>query len=179
MIETARQRRAQQTEAQYAADLRALRSAKEDDLKAIDERHKVLKNAYNLERLNIKEEYSMKRLETTTKIDHLKDQRTILLRRLQDTTDLEELSVGENELARITSQIENLRASRIRLDRQQHDAIADAENRFEQRCKDNQEERRAINKHYINEAEKLHEAYLQHVEQNRQERESEEGGEVV
>lgn len=179
MIDTARQRRAQQVEAKYAADLRRLRQAKEDDLQELNERFKVLKNAYRMECMNIKEEYSMKRLETTTKIDHMKDQRTILLRRLQDTTDLEELSVGENELARITSQIETLRASRIRLDRQQHDAFADAENRFEQRCKDNQEERRAINKHYINEAEKLHEAYLQHVEQNRQQREAEEGGDAV
>lgn len=176
MIDTARQRRAQQAEAKYAADLRALRAAKETDLKALDDRYKVLKNSFDNERMNIKEEYSMKRLDVTTKIDHMKDQRTILLRRIQDTTDSEELRVAQNELARITSQIESLRASRIRLDRQQHDALADAENRFENRRKDNQEERRAINKHYINKAEELHEAYLQLVEQNRQEREAEEGG---
>ena len=65
------------------------------------------------------------------------------------------------------------------LERQLVCALNDAEAVFDNRCKDNQEERRAINKHYISEAEKLHEAYLQHVEQNRQERESEEGGEAV
>lgn len=178
MIDTARQRRAQQAEAKYAADLRALRAAKEDDLKALDERYKVLKNSYNNERVSIKEEYSMKRIDITARIDRLKDQRTILLRRIQDTTDTEELRVAENELARITSQIESFRASRIKLDRQQHDALSDAENRFENRCKDNQEERRAINKHYIDEADKLHEAYLQVVEENRQLRDAEEGGEA-
>ena len=95
MIETARQRRAQQVEAKYAADLHRLRQAKEYELAQVDERHKIIKNSYRMERISIKEEYSMKRLDVTTKIDHLKDQRTILLRRIQDTTDIEELSVGE------------------------------------------------------------------------------------
>lgn len=177
MIETARQRRAQQAEAKYKADLRALRSAKADDLKALEERYKVLKNAYYMERNSIKEDFAMKRVKVTTNIDRLKDQRTILKQRLQNMTDNEEIYVAENEFARITSELENLRTSRIKLDRQEQDALADAENRFENRCKDGQEERRAINKHYINEAEKLHEAYLQIVEENRQMREAEEGGE--
>ena len=38
MIDTARQRRAQQVEAKYAADLRRLRQAKEDDLQELNER---------------------------------------------------------------------------------------------------------------------------------------------
>lgn len=179
MIETARQRRAQQAEAKHAADLRAMRAAKEEDLKAIDERYKVLKNAYNMERNSIKEDFAMKRVEVTANIDRLKDQRTILKQRLQNMTDNEEIYVAENEFARITSELEKLRTSRIKLDRQEQDALADAENRFENRCKDGQEERRAINKHYINEAEKLHEAYLQIVEENRQLREAEEGGAEV
>lgn len=177
MTETKRQLRAQQAEAKHAADLRALKAQKEEDLRVLDERHKVLKNSYDTERVNIKEEYSMKRLEVTTKIDHLKDQRTILLRRIQDTTDSEELHVAENELAGITSQIDALRASRIKLDRQQHDAMVDAEKKFEQRCKDSQAERRAVNQRYIEAAAKLHDEYLQIVEQNRQMREAEEGGE--
>ena len=176
MIDTARQRRAQQLEAKYAADLRRLRQAKEDDLKALEERHKVLKNAYNLERISIKENFAMKRIELTANIDRLKDQRTILKHRLQSMTYKEDICIAENEFARITSELEHLRSTRVKLDRQEQDALADAENRFENRCKDGQEERRAINKHYINEAEKLHESYLLHVEHNRQERENEEGG---
>ena len=79
----------------------------------------------------------------------------------------------------LTSKIEGLHKQVIGLERQLVCALNDAEAAFDNRCKDNQEERRAINKHYISEAEKLHEAYLQHVEQNRQEREAEEGGEAV
>lgn len=176
MIETARQRRAQQVEAKYAADLRRLRQAKEDELRELDERHKVIKSSYQNERHRIKDDYAMQRLDTTTRIDYLKDQRTILKQRLQCSTDMEEIAVAENEFARISADLEQLRARRITLDRQEHDAMADAEKSFDNRCKENQEERRAITKHYINEAEKLHETYLQHVEQNRQERESEEGG---
>ena len=176
MIDTSPQRRAQQAESKHAADLRALRAAKEDDLNALDERHKVLKNAYNQERTSIKEDFAMKRVKNTAKIDRLKDQRTILKQRLQCMTDIEEIAIAENEFARITSELENLRTSRIKLERQEQDALSDAENRFENRCKDGQEERRAINKHYIDEADKLHEAYLQVVEENRQLRDAEEGG---
>ena len=179
MTDTARQRRAQQVEAKYKKDLQILRQAKENDLQALDERYKVLKNSYRQERINIKEEYSMKRVKNTANIDRLKDQRTILKQRLQGMTDNEEIYVAENEFARITAELENLRTSRAKLDRQEQDALDDAETRFEARLKDGQEERRAINKHYINEADKLHETYLQHVEENRQLRIQEEGGGAV
>ena len=72
--------------------------------------------------------------------------------------------------------IDALAAQLIKLDRQEFAALTDAEARFDNRCKESQEERRAFNKHYINEAEKRHEAYLQHVEENRQLRIQEEGG---
>lgn len=175
MSDTARQRRAQQVEAKYAADLRRLRQAQQDDLQALDERHKLLKSTYRLSRINIKEEYAMKRLEIKSKIERLKDQRANV--RHARSCDLP--MDGLPELDTLTSQIEALQAQHIKLERQEHDAMADAEKRFDERCKVNQEERRAINNHYINEAEKLHEAYLQHVEQNRQEREAEEGGDAV
>ena len=178
MIDTARQRRAQQVEAKYAADLRRLRQAKEDDLQELNERFKVLKNAYNMERIRIKEDYSLRRLNLKTQIERLKDQRGNLRHALSiqnDSIDPSDSAMLED----LTSKIEGLHKQVIGLERQLVSALNDAEAAFDNRCKDNQEERRAINKHYISEAEKLHEAYLQHVEQNRQQRESEEGGEAV
>lgn len=178
MIDTARQRRAQQVEAKYAADLRRLRQAKEDDLQELNERFKVLKNAYNMERIRIKEDCSLRRLNLKTQIERLKDQRGNLRHALSiqnDSIDPSDSAMLED----LTSKIEGLHKQVIGLERQVVCALNDAEAAFDNRCKDNQEERRAINKHYISEAEKLHEAYLQHVEQNRQEREAEEGGAVV
>ena len=78
MIDTARQRRAQQVEAKYAADLRRLRQAKEDDLQELNERFKVLKNAYNMERIRIKEDFELRRLNLKTQIECLRDQRANL-----------------------------------------------------------------------------------------------------
>ena len=175
MIETARQRRAQEVEAKYAADRRILRQAKEDDLQELDERFKVLKNSYHLERINIKEDFSMQRLNIKTQIERLKDQRANVRHARSCDLPLD----GLPDLDELTTSIENLQAQLIKLQRQEHAALADAENRFDNRCKDNQAERRAINKHYINETNRLHEEYLQHVEQNRQEREAEEGGAAV
>ena len=172
MIETARQRRAQQVEAKYAADLRTLRQAKEDDLQELNERFKVLKNSYYLERISIKEDFSMQRLNIKTQIERLKDRRANVRHARSCDLPLD----GLPDLDELTTSIENLQAQLIKLQRQEHAALADAENRFDNRCKDNQAERRAINKHYINETNRLHEEYLQHVEQNRQEREAEEGG---
>lgn len=176
MIETKRQLRAQQAEAKHAADLRALRAEKEDELKALDERNKVLRASHNLDRIKIKEDFAMQRVQITANIDRLKDQRSILKQRLQCMTDNEDIRVAENEFARITSELEKLRTTRIKLDRQEQDALTDAENSFEQRCKDSQAERRAVNKRYVDKAAGLHEAYLLIVEQNRQLREAEEGG---
>lgn len=172
MIETARQRRAQQVEAKYAADLRRLRQAKDDDLLELNERYKVLKRSYRLERVNIKENFALKRLDLKSKIESLKNRRAVARNTMSDLSAAEQRSVLEDFNNSINSFVEQL----IKLERQEHAALTDAEERFDNRCKENQEERRAINKHYISEVEKLHEAYLQHVEQNRQERESEEGG---
>ena len=173
MMETARQRRAQQVEAKYAADLRRLRQAKEDELQELDERFKVLKNAYNMERIGVKEDYSLRRLNLKTQIEHQRDQRA----RLRHALSVDADTSGMGDLGDITMKINNLQVELIGLERKQAIALHDAEAKFANRCKEIAEERRAINKHYINEAERLHEAYLQHVEQNRQERESEEGGE--
>lgn len=172
MIDTARQRRAQQVEAKYAADLRTLRQAKDDDLLELNERYKVLKRAYRLERVNIKEDFALQRLDLKSKIESLKNRRAVARNTMSDLSPAEQRAILED----FNNSINALAVQLIKLERQEHAALTDAEERFDNRCKDNQEERRAINKHYISEAEKLHEAYLQHVEQNRQERESEEGG---
>ena len=172
MIETARQRRAQQVEAKYAADLRTLRQAKEDDLQELNERFKVLKRAYRQERVNIKEDFALQRLGLKSKIESLKNRRAVARNTMSDLSAAEQRAVLEDFNNSINSLAEQL----IKLERQEHAALTDAEERFDNRCKENQEERRAINKHYINKAEELHEAYLQLVEQNRQEREAEEGG---
>ena len=174
MIETARQRRAQQVEAKYAADLRRMRQAKDDDLLELNERYKVLKRSYRLERVNIKENFALKRLDLKSKIESMKNRRAVARNTMSDLSAAEQRSVLEDFNNSINSYVEQL----IKLERQEHAALTDAEERFDNRCKENQEERRAINKHYISEVEKLHEAYLQQVEQNRQEREAEEGGEV-
>lgn len=172
MIETERQRRAQQVEAKYAADLRRLRQAKDDDLQHLDDRSKVLKRAYRLERVNIKEDFALKRLDLKSKIESLKNRRAVARNTSSELSPANQRAILED----FNNSIDIYAAQLIKLERQEYAALTDAEERFENRCKENQEERRAINKHYINEADKLHEAYLQHVEQNRQERESEEGG---
>ena len=175
MIETARQRRAQQVEAKYAADLRTLRQAKDDDLLELNERYKVLKRAYRLERVNIKEDFALKRLDLKSKIESLKNRRAVARNTTSDLSQENMRAVLED----FNNSIDNLARQLIKLERQEHAALTDAEERFDNRCKDNQEERRAINKHYINETTRLHDEYLQHVEQNRQEREAEEGGAAV
>ena len=172
MIDTARQRRAQQVEAKYAADLRRLRQAKEDDLQELNERFKVLKNAYNMERIRIKEDFELRRLNLKTQIECLRDQRANLRHALSIDAD----TTGMGDLDDFTMRINNLQVELIGIDSRRFAALNNAEAKYNNRAKEIAEERRAINKHYINEAEKLHEAYLQHVEQNRQERESEEGG---
>lgn len=169
---TARQRRAQQVEAKYAADLRRLRQAKEDELKELNERYKVLRRAYRQERVNIKEDFALQRLNLKSKIESLKNRRAVARNTMSDLSAHEQIAVLEDFNNSINSLAEQL----IKLERQEHAALTDAEERFDNRCKDNQSERRAINKHYINETTRLQGTYLQHVEQNRLEREAEEGG---
>jgi len=175
MIETARQRRAQQMEAKYAADLRILRQKKEDALQQLGERYKILKASHRMNRINIKEEFRMKRLNLKIQIERKRDLRADVRHARACDLPLD----GLPDLDTLTTEIENLLAAHIKLDRQEHSALLDADNKFEALCKDINEERRALNIRYVNDAEKLHEAYLQHVEENRQLREAEEGGEDV
>ena len=172
MIDTARQRRAQQVEAKYTSDLRKLRQEKEDALQQLDERYKILKASHRMSRIDIKEDFRMKRLDLKTQIERKKDLRADVRHARSCDLPLDDLP----DLDTLTTEIEKLLAAHIKLDRQEHDAIVDADNKFEARCKDINEERRALNIRYVNDAEKLHDAYLQHVEENRQQREAEEGG---
>ena len=128
MIETARQRRAQQVEAKYAADLRRLRQAKEDELAQVDERHKIIKNSYRMERISIKEDYSLRRLNLKTQIERLKDQRGNLRHALSiqnDSIDPSDSAMLED----LTSKIEGLHKQVIGLERQLVSALNDAEAR--------------------------------------------------
>ena len=175
MIETARQRRAQQVEAKYAADLRRLRQAKEDELAQVDERHKIIKTSYRMERIRIKEDFSLRRLNLKTQIAHLHDQRANLRHALSVDAD----TTGMGDLEDFTNRIEALHKQVIGLERQMVTALNDAEAAFDNRCKDTAEERRAITKHYINQADELHQQYLAAVEKNRQARQQEEGGAEV
>lgn len=172
-MSTAAARRAQEAEKKYSRELRALREAKENELRELDDRHKLLKNSYHMKRVQIKEDYALRRLNLRTQMERLRDKRANLRHALSVDAD----TTGLGDLDDLTTQINNLHVELIGLQRQEHAALADAENQFEQREKDGQEERRAINKHYINQADELHERYLAIVEQNRQLRIQEEGGE--
>ena len=112
MIDTARQRRAQQVEAKYAADLRRLRQAKEDDLHELNERFKVLKNAYNMERIRIKEDFELRRLNLKTQIECLRDQRANLRHALSIDAD----TTGMGDLDDFTMRINNLQVELIGID---------------------------------------------------------------
>lgn len=172
MIDTARQRRAQQVEAKHAADRRNLRQEKEDALQQLDDRYKVLRASHRMSRINIKEDFRMKRLNLKTQIERKKDLRADVRHARSCDLPLD----GLPDLDTLTTEIEKLLAAHIKLDRQEHDALVDADNKFEALCKDINEERRALNIRYAEAAERLHEEYLQHVEENRQLREAEEGG---
>ncbi len=172
---TAAARRNQQTEALYSRQLKDLRQAKEDELAQVDERHKIIKNAYNMERLRIKEDYSLRRLNLKTQIARLHDQRANLRHALSINADV----TGMGDLEDFTNRIESLHKQVIGLERQMVMALNDAEAAYDNRCKENQAERRAINKHYINQADELHQQYLEAVEKNRQARQQEEGGAEV
>ena len=171
-MSTAAARRAQEAEKKYAKALRDLRQQKEDDLRELDGRHKLLKNTHHMRRVQIKEDYAIRRLNLKTQIEHLCDQRANLRHALSVDADV----TGMGDLDDLTTQINNLNVERIGLQRQEAISLQDAESQFEQRDKELAEERRAINKHYINQAELLHDQYLEVVEQNRQLRIQEEGG---
>lgn len=170
--------RAQQLEAQYSRKLKDLRQAKEDELAQVDERHKIIKTSYRMERIRIKEDFSLRRLNLKTQIERLKDQRGNLRHALSVQDEM--IDSSDNAMLEdFTSRIEALHKQVIGLERQMVSALNDAEAAFDNRCKENQEERRAINKHYINQADELHQQYLAAVEKNRQARQQEEGGAEV
>ena len=171
-INTAAARRAQQAESDYTRALRELRQAKEAELAKLDERHKVIRNAYNMKRVNIKEDFALKRLNLKTDIERLRDKRATLRHALSVDADV----TGLGDVDEYTTQIHELSKRLIALQRQETMALQDEEGHFEERCKENQEERRALNRHFVNQAEQLHEQYLAIVEQNRQQRLQEEGG---
>jgi hypothetical protein len=164
--------RAQQLEAQYSRKLKDLRQAKEDELAQVDERHKIIKTSYRMERIRIKEDFSLRRLNLKTQIAHLHDQRANLRHALSVDAD----TTGMGDLEDFTNRIEALHKQVIGLERQMVTALNDAEAAFDNRCKDTAEERRAITKHYINQADELHQQYLAAVEKNRQARQQAEGG---
>lgn len=169
---TAAARRSQEAEKNYAKALRDLRQKKEDDLRELDARHKLLKNTHHMRRVQVKEDYALRRLNLKTQIEYLRDQRANLRHALSVDAD----TTGMGDLEDFTSRINNLHVELIGLQRQEHISLQDAESQFELRDQELAEERRAINKHYINQSEQLHDQYLEVVEQNRQLRIQEEGG---
>lgn len=171
-MSTAAARRAQEAEKKYAKALRDLRQQKEDELRELDGRHKLLKNTYNMRRVQVKEDYALRRLNLKTQIEHLRDQRANLRHALSLDAD----TTGMGDLEDFTTRINNLHVELIGLQRQEHISLQDAESQFEQRDQELAEERRTINKHYINQSEQLHDQYLEIVERNRQLRIQEEGG---
>lgn len=177
-MSTAAARRAQELEAKYSRDLRSLRQAKEDDLAQLDERFKLLRSSYNMERIQIKEDIELRRLNLKTQIARLHDKRANLRHALSIQDDRIDPSDAAT-LEDFTTRINNLQVELIGIERKRAVALNDAEAKFASRSKEIAEERRAINKHYINEAELLHEQYLAIVEQHRQLRRQEEGGEAV
>lgn len=174
-MSTAAARRALEAEKKYSREIRALRENKENELRELDERHKLLKSTHRMDIIRIKEDYALRRLNLKTQIEHLRDQRANLRHALSIDAD----TTGLGDLEDFTTRINNLHVELIGLQRREHVSLQDADSRFEQRDKELVEERRAINKHYINEADALHEQYLAIVEQNRQLRIQEEGGVAV
>ena len=174
-MSTSAARRAQQLEAKYSKDLRILRQAKEDELAQLDGRFKLLRSTYKMERLKINEDFELRRLNLKTQIARLHDQRA----NLRHALSVQEEKVDSSDSATLdylTTRINNLQVELIGIERKKVIALNDAESKFNNRSNELAEERRAINKHYINKAEELHEQFLDTVEQRRQERAAQEGG---
>lgn len=170
--------RNQRTEAEYSRERARMNAAKAEELKEVDERYRILKNAYQLERTSIKEQFALQRLNLKTQIERLKDKRADLRHALK----LDAPTEGMGELDDFTTRISNLEAQRIGLSRQEMLRLADAENRFNERSKGTIDERNAILNRYNKLMEDLRDKYIKQVDENRaaarQEREDQEGGEV-
>lgn len=174
--------RNQRTEAEYSRERARMNAAKAEELKEVDERYRILKNAFQLERTTIKEEFALKRLSLKTRIERLKDLRANLRHAL--SVQACEIDPSDSEtLVKYTTDIDELEAQRIGLSRQEMLRLADAENRFNERSKGTIDERNAILNRYNKLMEDLRDKYIKQVDENRaaarQERENQEGGDEV
>lgn len=171
--------RNQRTEANYSRARQALMRNKAQELHEVDERYRIIKNAYALERMTIKEDYSMRSLDLKTQIEHLRDKRSRLRHALSIGADTE----GMDDLSDITAKINNIELERVRLPRLEHMTLADAEARFNERAQLTAEDRKAICDRYNKAMEELRDKYIKAVDDNRaaarQQREDQEGGEAV
>lgn len=171
--------RNQRTEAEYRRARQALMHDKAKELHEVDERYRILKNAYTLERMTIKEDYSMRSLNLKTQIEHLRDKRSRLRHALSIGADTE----GMGDLGDITVEINNIELERVRLPRREHMALADAEARYNERAQLTEDDRKAICARYDKLMEDLRDRYIKQVDDNRaaarQDRENQEGGEAV
>lgn len=168
--------RNQRTEAEYSRARTKLNERKSQDLQAVDERYRILKNAYMLERTTIKEQFALQRLNLKTQIERLKDQRGNLRHALK----MDAQTDGLGNLDDFTTRINVLEAQRIGLSRQEVMRLAEAEGRYNERAKATADERKAIYAHYHKLMEEMRDSYIKQVDDNRaaarQDRENQEGG---
>ena len=168
--------RNQRTEAEYSRDRQDLMQHKAQELHEVDERYRIIKNAYQMERATIKEQYALQRLNLKTQIERLKDQRANLRNALR----LDVPTDGMGDLDDFTTRISNLEAQRIGISRQEIMKLADAEARFNERAQLAADDRKAICAGYNKLMEELRDDYIKRVDDNRaaarQQRENQEGG---
>lgn len=171
--------RNQRTEAEYSRARQALMHQKDQELNEVNERYRILKNAHTLERMTIKEDFSMRSLNLKTQIEHLRDKRSRLRHALSIGADIE----GMGDLSDLTIQINNIELERVQLPRREHMALADAEARFNERAQLTADDRKAICARYNKLMEDLRDRYIKQVDDNRaaarQQRENQEGGAEV
>ena len=171
--------RNQRTEAEYSRARKALMHQKDQELHEIGERYRILKNAYQMERATIREDYDMQRLNLKTQIERLKDQRADLRRALR----LDAPTEGMGDLDDFTTRINDLKAQLISTSRRELSALCDAEGRYNDQAQTTADDRKAICDRYNKLIEELRDDYIKRVDDNRaaarQLRESEEGGEAV
>ncbi len=168
--------RNQRTEAEYARARQALTRQKARELHEVDERFRILKNAYQMERMTIKEDYALRLLNLKTQIEHLRDKRSQLRHALNIGAETE----GMGNLSDITVEINNIELERLRIPRSEHMALSEAEAKFNERARLTAEDRMAICDRYNKAMEELHEKYIKAVDDNRaaarQDQEKQEGG---
>ena len=171
--------RNQRTEAEYSRARADIARKKAEDLHGVDERYRIIKNAYQLERATIKEQYALQRLNLKTQIERLKDQRADLRHALR----LDAPTEGMGDLDDFTTRINDLKAQLISTSRRELTALCDAECRYNDRAQTTADERKAICAHYNKLIEELRDDYIKQVDDNRaaarQEREDQEGGAEV